>query len=93
MSGESAHYVFREGGDGQRRVDAEVGADHRTVHHVEPLVAENPARRVDDAVIRIGADSTSSEDVRSRRGVQQHLVETGLGDGVKLGCDLPSHPI
>jgi NAD(P)-dependent dehydrogenase (short-subunit alcohol dehydrogenase family) len=58
-----------EGGDGERRVHADVGGDRRSIADEEPRVPEDLMVDVHHACVGRGRDRAATEDVRSDRGV------------------------
>ena len=68
--------MLREGRDGERGVDAEVGADHRAVHDVEPVMTEDPAVGVDHAEVDKSPKGVLhvAEDLAEVGGIAQLLV-------------------
>ena len=75
-------------GDGEGRINSQVGADHRSIHNVETVVAEDAAGRVDDPVFRAAADTAAAEDVGGGGGVEEDLVVRRLWNAVKFVGDL-----
>ena len=68
-------------GDGQRRVDAEVGRDRRAVDDVQARVAPDPVVAVDDAGSRVGADRARRRGSARSSAMSSDLAELPPGEG------------
>ena len=80
LVGPERHRPLGLGGDGQRRVDAEVGRDRRAVDDVQPGVAVDPLVGVDDAGLGRVADGAAADEVGGQRAVER------LADRAALRC-------
>lgn len=81
-------------GNGQRRVDPEVGRDRRSVDDVKSAVAVQPLVGVDDSGLWRIADRTAAQEVRGHRDVSD-LAEVPPGSppilrATRLATSLPT---
>ena len=78
-------------GDGQGWIDTEVGADHRSIDHIETIMTEDLSGGVDDPRVRPGRNGAPAENMRGGRGIQKNLVEGTLRNRIQLLRELSRH--
>src|ERR1019366_7176355 len=70
--GDETHRAFRQRGDGQAGIDAQIGCDHRPVADIHVLISENAVAIIHYAVLRRAADYSAPKTVGGAGNIEQY---------------------
>ena len=78
--------MFRQCGDGQAGIDAQVGGEHRAVTDQHVAVMEDAILAIADAVLGGGRHGRTAHAVRRGGDVEEYLGDAAAGDGADGLC-------
>ena len=76
--------MFGHGGNRETGVHAQIRRQHGTIHHIKPSVSVHLVAVIDDTVLGIWSDDTTTQDVSCRTDVEKNLVDGVLGSAVNF---------